>query len=159
MNTMNIISTLFNNDNFIDILTFSIISLTTLFIIILFLAYRDKHKKDKPRTNILKELDNKKKVNNNKIKEDITFEMPVVSENLQRYKESIEKSFQNDNDFKEAKPIIQNIKLKTPKQTKVLDIDKIVETPVEPTFNLEKINEKFRGISNNESDLLQKKRQ
>lgn len=159
MNTMNIISTLFNNDNFIDILTFSIISLTTLFLIILFLAYKDKNKKNKPRTNIIKELDNKKKITNtNKIKEDITFEMPIISENLQRYKENIEKSLQNDH-FQETKPLIQNIKLKTPKQTKVLDVDKIVETPVEPTFNLEKFNDKIRNISNNESELLPKKRQ
>lgn len=156
---MNIINNLFSNDNFVAILTFTFIGLTILFLVILFFAYKDKNKKDKPHINILKDDDKKKNNINNKVKEDVTFEMPIISENLRQYKESIEKNLQDNIRFSEAKPLIQNIKLKTPKQTKVLDIDKIEETYIESSLNLDELNENLGGISNNDNDLLPKKRQ
>lgn len=161
MITLNIINNLYSNDNFVYILTFSFISLLILFFVILFLAYRDKNKKDKAdktNNNTLKLANNKKKINN-KIKEDITFEIPVISENLQQYKESIETSLKNDIFYREAKPLIQNIKIKSSKNTRVLDIDKIEQTFIEPKFNLEKINENIGRISNPSNDMLPKKRQ
>ena len=158
MITLNIISNLFSNDNFIDILTFSFISLVILFFVILYLAYRDKNKENKTNNSIIKINDTKKK-KNNKIKEDITFEIPVISESLQQYKASIEESLKNNVVYHEAKPAIQNIKIKTPKHTKVLDIDKIEETFIEPKFNFDKINENFSRVSTPDRDMLPKKRQ
>ena len=151
MKSLNIISTLFNNSNFIKFLTFTFISLIILFFIILFLAYRDKHSENKTKIKWYKKFENKNKKDlNKKIKEDVTIEMPVISENLKQYKENIEMAISNDNHYDDIKPLIKNIKIKAPKHTRILDIDEIEETKIEPSFE---IND-YSILNNDDMDII-----
>ena len=70
------------------------------------------------------------------IKEDVTFEMPVLTKNLENFKKNLEEEIQNE-EIAEVRKTSGIIKHKEPKATKILDINAIEDTSIIPNVKKE----------------------
>ena len=158
-NILNIIKRIYESNYFPTLLTYSIIFLVLLFIIVLFLGLKDAKKSKEPKKIVeeetkditfeqITELDN--------IKEDVTFEMPVLTKNLENFKksleevkvgksliEALEEEIQKEEQFEIRKTsgIIKH-KKEFEKTPKVLDKTKIEDTAINPVIKEESLIEK-----------------
>ena len=94
MNILNIVDDIYESKYFPTILTIAVLVLIILFIIVLLLGIRDAKKAKEPPKKKVEELkdvtfdlqDEKAKVT--ETKEDVTFEMPVLTKNLEDFKKN-----------------------------------------------------------------------
>lgn len=131
MKLLNIFEKLYNHPNFNTILLWLIIISIIIFALILFLGLRDKNKEERealkkeeePEDITFTEIDEK-----DKIKEDVTFEMPTLTKNLVDFKRNIEEEIENEENF-EVIPEVDE-KEEDTKSIKVLDINEIEDTAI-----------------------------
>ena len=101
MNLLNIIDKIYGSSYFTTFLIGAIILLIVLFIIVLIMGIRDSKKinqvveeEEEPTDITLKPLDELEK---DEIKEDVTFEIPSITANLENFKKNLELELQKNN--------------------------------------------------------------
>lgn len=101
MNLLNIIDKIYSSSYFTTFLIGAIILLIVLFIIVLIMGIRDSKKinqvveeEEEPTDITLKPLDELEK---DEIKEDVTFEIPSITANLENFKKNLELELQKNN--------------------------------------------------------------
>ena len=140
MYTLNIFEKLYESSNFGTILMISMIVLVLLFLIILILGIRDSKKskmKNFGKVNEVNDIKLEMPTEEDQIKEDVTFEVPTLTKNLEEFKKNLEDEIQNDN-------INEDVKVKKTKSLndstrpfKILDVNEIEDTVI-----IEKIDDK-----------------
>lgn len=154
---LDIFNKIYSAANFSTILASSVIVLILLFLIILFLGLKDSHK-------ILQKVTIFKNINdfnidlpkeNEEINEDVTFEMSLLTKNLEEYKNNIEKEISNDEITCEVKPEVKDESLFTnTKPFKILDINEIEDTAVLPTFITESTESDVAFTTEEQEEML-----
>ena len=131
MKLLNIFEKLYNHPNFNTILLWLIIISIIVFALILFLGLRDKNKEERealkeeePEDITFTEIDEK-----DKIKEDVTFEMPTLTKNLVDFKKNIEEEIENSDNVDITPENNEKVEEDT-KSIKVLDINEIEDTAI-----------------------------
>lgn len=133
MEILNIIDNIYENSHFTTALVASVILLVVLFIIVLIIGIRDAKKDRNPKR--LSEED----VNDisfdippdvEKIKEDVTFEMPVLTKNLENFKKNLEEEIQNEEEVANVRKTEKKEENNEKKIVKVLDMDEIKDTSI-----------------------------
>lgn len=153
---LNIIDKIYSNSHFTTILVVSIIILIILFGIVLFLGIRDakgENKKDKNKKEELKDItfgpiDVKEKVN-----EDVTFEMPSITENLENFKKNLEEELKQDENKDGAEPEEGPYKV-----TEVNEIENTTAIPVvdEKKEDVFDITDKLASVNEHPEDSFVK---
>lgn len=145
MNVLNIIDNIYENSHFTTALIASVILLVILFVIVLFIGIRDA-RKDKIKPKMLEEDVNDISFDIipdvDKVKEDVTFEMPVLTKNLENFKKNLEEEILNEETVmvrksnkveEEEKKIVKVLDMDEIKDTSILEVnDKIEKTKIEP---------------------------
>ncbi len=142
MNVLNIIDTIYESKYFPTILLISIIILVVLFIAVIILGLRDSKKSKNPKKENLmdvKDITFEKIPEKEAIKEDVTFEIPVLTQNLENFKKSLEEEIDREEKVNVIKKV-SDTKEET-KKTKILDKEKIENTAVMPIINIDTIEE------------------
>ena len=132
MNLLSIIDKLYENDNFVTILIIAIVVLVILFIIVLILGLKDAAKSKKPKKvkeEEVKDITFEEGVKEPIEKEDVTFETPVLTKNLEDFKKSFEEEIQKDQDV-EVRTTAHSTLSESTKPVKILDINVIEDTAV-----------------------------
>lgn len=131
MKLLNIFEKLYNHPSFNTILLWLIIISIIIFALILFLGLRDKNKEERealkeeePEDITFTEIDEK-----DKIKEDVTFEMPTLTKNLVDFKKNIEEEIENSDNVDIVPENNEKVEEDT-KSIKVLDINEIEDTAI-----------------------------
>lgn len=135
---LNFISSLYDNANFTKFLIIAIIVLAFVFAIIFLLGLRDLRKSKEPpkvADEDLKDFSFDIPSDAEAIKEDVTFEMPSLTKNLEDFKKSIEEEIQKERIDKAIKTEIKEKVIEEPKATKILDIDEIEDTSIIPKLD------------------------
>ena len=135
---LNIISQLYDSENFVKFLIIAIIVLATIFAIIFLFGLRDLRKSNEPENNNdddLKDFSFDIPADAEQIKEDVTFEMPSLTKNLEDFKKSIEEEIQKENNQVAIK---EKNKEEKNKAVRILDIDEIEDTSILPKIKEEK---------------------
>lgn len=142
---LNIINDIYEHELFPKVLTGAIIVLILLFIAILLLGLKDARKsKNPPKAeeedikDITFDIVNEK----DPVKEDVTFEIPVLTKNLEEFKKNLEEEIQKESKIEIMQTI--NTNNKEEKATKILDIKTIEDTailPVLPIKEIERLDE------------------
>lgn len=145
-NFLNIIKRIYESNYFPTLLTYSIIFLVLLFIIVLFLGLKDAKKSKEPKKIVeeeTKDITFEQITEIDNIKEDVTFEMPVLTKNLENFKKSLEEEIQKEEQFEIRKTsgIIKH-KKEFEKTPKVLDKTKIEDTAINPVIKEESLIDK-----------------
>lgn len=127
MYLLNIIDDIYSNKYFTTILIISIIVLIILFVIVLILGIRDSKKLEKQqepkKEEEVKDITFEPIPEHEKIKEDVTFEMPSLSKNLEDFKKNLEEE------------LLQESK----RPFKVVDVNELEDTIVQPVIDEEQI--------------------
>lgn len=130
---LNIINDIYEHELFPKFLTGAIIALIALFVLILLMGLHDAKKaKTPPKVeeedikDITFDVINEK----NSVKEDVTFEMPVLTKNLEDFKKNLEEEIQKESEIEIMKTI--NSVPKEEKAAKILDINEIEDTAILP---------------------------
>ncbi len=142
MNILNIIDTIYESKYFPTILLISILVLVFLFVVVIILGIKDSKRTNEPKKERLQDLKditfdtpNEKET----IKEDVVFEIPVLTKNLENFKKSLEEEIEREEQVHVVK---KEAKLKEEtKPTKILDKDEIDNTAVIPVINIETLEE------------------
>lgn len=112
----------------------SVIILTILFIIVLILGLRDARKAKEPKKNIedeLKDISFEDVPEIDNIKEDVTFEMPSLTKNLEDFKKSLEEEIEKEEISSHADMVTEiNTKEHESKKNKILDKEEIEDTSI-----------------------------
>lgn len=129
-------SEIYENANFTKFLIIAIIVLASIFAIVFLLGLRDL-RKSKESNEVLdedmKDFSFDIPDNAEQIKEDVTFEMPSLTKNLQDFKKSIEEEMQKENNEVAIKTEIKDKSEEEKiKPYKILDIDEIEDTSILP---------------------------
>lgn len=147
LNVLNFISDIYEHELFPKVLTISIVVLMVLFVFVLFLGIIDS--KRIKRKNKIKEEDVKditfedvKELEN--IKEDVTFEMPILTKNLEDFKNNLEEEIRKENET--AIELPATAKKEEQKAVKILDIEEISNTSIIPIVNEPKEKQKITKI-------------
>lgn len=132
---LNIINDIYEHELFPKFLTGAIIVLIILFALILIIGLRDAKKAKEPQK--VEEEDIKDitfDVINEKdpVKEDVTFEIPVLTKNLEDFKKNLEEEIQKESEIAVIKTT--NAEKKEEKATKILDIKEIEDTAILPVL-------------------------
>ena len=138
---LNIISQLYDSENFVKFLIIAIIVLATIFAIIFLFGLRDLRKSNEPDNNNddLKDFSFDIPADAEQIKEDVTFEMPSLTKNLEDFKKSIEEEIQKEKNQVAIKTEIkEKNKEEKNKAVRILDIDEIEDTSILPKIKEEK---------------------
>ena len=139
---LNIISQLYDSEHFTRFLIIAIIVLAAIFAIIFLLGLRDLRKSNEPEKNSdddLKDFSFDIPEDAEQIKEDVTFEMPSLTKNLEDFKKSIEEEIQKENNQVAIKTEIkEKVKEENNKAVRILDIDEIEDTSILPKLNNDK---------------------
>ena len=142
MNILNIIDTIYESKYFPTILIISIIVLVFLFIAVILLGLKDAKKSKEPhkeQIQDLKDITFDAPTEKEAIKEDVTFEIPVLTKNLENFKKSLEEEIEREEKINVVK------KTSNPKEeakpTKILDKEKIDNTAVIPVIHIDSIEE------------------
>jgi hypothetical protein len=142
MNIMSIIDNIYGSKNFGNIMGISILVLSAVFLLILFLGLHEKNKRlhPKKKKEVLESditFDENAKVNDDEVKEEITFEKPVISEKLENFKKNMEVKLENIGDDESLNRVIKISRksslMENTRKYKILDIDEIEDTQ---TLNL-----------------------
>ncbi len=142
MNILNIIDTIYESKYFPTILLISILVLVFLFVVVIILGIKDSKRTNEPKKERLQDLKditfdtpNEKET----IKEDVVFEIPVLTKNLENFKKSLEEEIEREEQVHVVK---KEAKLKEEtKPTKILDKDEIDNTAVIPVIKIDTIAE------------------
>ena len=132
MDILSIIDKIFENDYFTKILVIAIIILVILFIIVLLLGMKDAKKAKEPKKvkeEDIKDITFEPKTETPPVKEDVTFEMPVLTKNLEEFKKNFEEEIQKEQDV-EVRTTAQSSLSESTKPVKILDINIIEDTAV-----------------------------
>ena len=140
MRLLNIIDTIYESKYFPTILLVSILILVVLFTAVVILGLRDSKKSKEPKEKKLEDLkditfESPKEIE--KVKEDVTFEIPVLTENLENFKKSLEEEMLKEDEIRVQRRIAANQKELKPK--KILDKKTIDDTAVLPILTDEVI--------------------
>ena len=139
---LNIISQLYDSENFVKFLIIAIIVLAAIFAIIFLFGFRDLRKSNEPDNNNdddLKDFSFDIPADAEQIKEDVTFEMPSLTKNLEDFKKSIEEEIQKENNQVAIRTEIkEKNKEEKNKAVRILDIDEIEDTSILPKIKEEK---------------------
>jgi len=103
MNIFNFIDKIYESKNFKLILLISIILLVVLFLAVLILGLRDAKRSKNPKRKIDEDLkditfDMPPEDEQMEIKEDVTFEMTALTENLENFKKSLEEEMEKEDE-------------------------------------------------------------
>lgn len=154
LNVLNFISDIYEHELFPKVLTISIVVLMALFVFVLFLGIIDS--KRIKRKNKIKEEDVKditfedvKELEN--IKEDVTFEMPILTKNLEDFKNNLEEEIRKENET--AIELPATVKKEEQKAVKILDIEEISNTSIIPIVNEQKEKQKITKIERLEETI------
>ena len=135
MNILGVIDKIYENKSFTTIFLIAIILLVLLFGIVLLLGLRDakksKEPKKKDKEEDLKDVTFKKEVEVDPISEDVTFELPVLTKNLENFKKNLEEEIKKENKT-DIKPTVDAELNKESKPIKILDINEIEDTAIVP---------------------------
>ena len=151
MEILNFFNKIYSNANFPTYLIATFAILVVLFLIILILGLKDSKKiltrvKDPEDYEVIS-FDLPKEAD--QIKEDVTFEMPLLTKNLAEFKRSIELEISNNMHSPEVEPEYKENTNLIKKPTKVLDIDEIEDTTILPTYPKES-NQAFTTLEETE---------
>jgi hypothetical protein len=130
MNILNIIDKVYESKYFTTIIAVATVLLTILFVIVLIMGMVDKRRKLHPRKPKKEEFEKitfeQLQEEDNTIKEDVTFEIPVLTENLENFKKSLEEEMSKDETiaFQEQAPDNETPQ-KIEKSVKIFDINEI----------------------------------
>lgn len=130
MNVLNIIDKVYESKYFTTIIAVATILLTILFVIVLIMGMVDKRRKLHPRKPKKEEFEKitfeQLNEEDNTIKEEVTFEIPVLTENLENFKKSLEEEMSKDEtiDFQEQAND-NEAPQKIEKSVKIFDINEI----------------------------------
>ena len=142
MNILNIIDTIYESKYFPTILLVSIIVLVVLFVAVIILGKRDAKKALNPKKENVQELKDitfETITEKEAIKEDVTFEIPVLTQNLENFKKSLEEEIEREEKINVIKK--SSDKKEEVKQAKILDKEKIDNTDILPIINIDTIEE------------------
>lgn len=132
---LNILDTLYENSYFSKFLLCSIIVLIVLFLVVLILGIRDKNRALRPKEEVEEDVKditfNNTPIDIDTLKEDVTFEMPSLTQNLEKFKKNLEEEILNE-DMAEVRKTSGIILPKENKKIKVLDREKIEDTNIAP---------------------------
>ena len=137
MNILNIIDTIYESQWFPTALIISVIILVVLFIIVILLGVKDARKGKEPKRERLQDLKDvtfDTPSEKEAISEDVTFEIPVLTTNLENFKKSLEAEIERE---EKVNVIKETSKEESKKQTKVLDKATIENTDVVPIISLD----------------------
>lgn len=141
MKLLNIIDKIYENNHFTTFLVAAIIVLIILFIIVLIIGLKDAKKSKMPKIENeedLKDVTFDVPKNAEPIKEDVTFEMPILTQNLENFKKNLEEEIQKE-DIAEVIKTSGLILPKENKPVKILEMDEIQDTSLIQTIKEEKI--------------------
>lgn len=154
MTILNFIEKLYENSYFTTSLLAATIVLIVLFFVVLILGIKDSKKS---KEEVVVENDDIKDVTFNmsselnNIKEDVTFEMPSLTKNLEDFKKSLEEEMQSENNDIEVKPTNEDKALiDSTRPVKILDINEIEDTIIIPKL---KIKENDNESTNDETNI------
>ena len=150
---LNIINQIYEHELFPKVLTCAIILLIFLFILIFIIGLHDAKKAKNPpkiEEEDIKDITFDVVKEQNQIKEDVTFEMPVLTKNLEDFKKNLEEEIQKESEVEIMKTI--NPDIQEEKATKILDIKEIEDTAILPELVTERI-EKLKENSEKEMEL------
>ncbi len=103
MNIFNFIDRIYESKNFKLILLVSVILLIVLFLVVLLLGLRDAKRAKQPKRKIDEDIkditfDMPPEDEKMEIKEDVTFEMTSLTENLENFKKSLEEEIEKEDE-------------------------------------------------------------
>lgn len=142
MNILNIIDTIYESKYFPTILIISIIVLVFLFIAVILLGLKDAKKSKEPKKEIfqdIKDITFDTPSEKEAIKEDVTFEIPVLTKNLENFKKSLEEEIEREEKINVVKK--ESKAKEEEKPTKILDKNEIDNTAVIPVINIDTLEE------------------
>lgn len=155
MNILNIIDNIYENSHFTTALVVSVILLVVLFIIVLIIGIRDSRKDKQPKRLMEDDLNDISfdiLPETEKVKEDVTFEMPVLTKNLENFKKNLEEEILNEEAvtvrksnkvLEDDKKVVKVLDMDEIKDTSILDLHKKIEnTPLPEKKNEEKVSSK-----------------
>lgn len=136
MKFIDIMTTIFEYENFATILTATTLGIFLLFIIVLVAGLRDTKKKNEKPVELVKEELEEVTMEELKedliIKEEVTLEMPSITKNLEEFKKAIEEEIKHEDE--EVKMEIQlsqdKNSLENSKSMKILNINEIENTVI-----------------------------
>ena len=133
LSIINIINKIYDNEMFPKILGISVAVLICLFVITLIMGYHDARKeKRKNEEDELKDITFNIEPESPKVKEDVTFEIPVLTKNLEDFKNSIEEEIKKETDIEISQNVVTQ---QTDKARKILDINEIEEKKTTPLIS------------------------
>lgn len=133
MNLLNIIDNIYENSHFTTALIASVVILVLLFIIVLIIGMRDARKDKSPKRLLeedIKDVSFDIPPEAEKVKEDVTFEMPVLTKNLENFKKSLEEEIQSEEVKADVRKTNKDEEVEEKKVVKVLDMDEIKDTRI-----------------------------
>ena len=132
---LGVIDKIYENKSFTTIFLIAIILLVFLFGIVLLLGLKDakksKEPKKKEKEEDVKDVTFKKELEVDPISEDVTFELPVLTKNLESFKKNLEEEIKKDGEL-DIKPTTDAKLNKASKPIKILDINEIEDTAIVP---------------------------
>lgn len=143
MKILNLIDKIYESKYFTTCLAIAFVGLIVLFFIVFIIARRDAKKRNMPyeeQEEDIKDITFNVPKNQENIKEDVTFEMPVLTKNLENFKKNLEEEIQNE-DMAEVRKTSGLVKPKLAKATKILDINEIEDTSILPNIKKEETKE------------------
>jgi len=134
INILSIIDKFYESAYFRRGLIATAIILVTLFIIVLIIGLHDAKKSKEPKKNIedeLKDISFEDIPQMDNIKEDVTFEIPSLTKNLEDFKKSLEEEIEKEEMSSHADMVTEiNTKEHESKKNKILDKEQIEDTNI-----------------------------
>ena len=148
---LNIIDSLYESKYFPTILLVSIIVLVVLFVAVIILGKKDAKKSLEPKKENVLELKDITFTNiteSESIKEDVTFEIPVLTKNLENFKKSLEEEIEREEKINVIKKTSDT--KKEAKPVKIFDKEKIDNTDILPIIDIDKEDILVEEVKNEE---------
>ena len=136
---LNIIDKIYENSNFKKYLIIAFIILVLLLIVVYIIGKIEYKKKNAPKKDPeedLKDITFDLPPESASIKEDVTFEMPVLTRNLEDFKKSLEEEIEKEEEIAVRKTSGAKVEKET-KSIKILDKDVIDDTAIVSLKNIE----------------------
>lgn len=140
---LNIIDKIYENSNFTKYLIIAFIILILLLIIVYIIGRIEYKRKNTPKKVIeedVKDITFDLPTEQANIKDDVTFEMPVLTKNLEEFKKSLEEEIEKEEEISVRKTSGVKLKEET-KSIKILDKDVIDDTAIVSLKNIELANQ------------------
>ena len=134
MKFIDIMTTIFEYENFATILTATTLGIFLLFILVLVAGLRDTKKKNEKPIELVKEELEEVTMEELKeeliIKEEVTLEMPSITKNLEEFKKAIEEEIKYEDEDTKMDVQINKNSLENTKSMKILNINEIENTVI-----------------------------